>query len=176
MEVGQGALSRVVGEGLFEPATLRREFAAAAHLRPVAVEHENTPVAPPVGIVAFGGVSGPGAEVAGCSRVRPACGNRGCLPRAWCESSALPRWERSSLELRSGGRSSRHLLSEAPVERGRPPTIGHATRSPCCRGAQRRCAWRHGDSSAARCRHAGSGCDPRAPSCGGCWRCPRSPG
>jgi hypothetical protein len=173
MEVGQGALSRVVGEGLFEPATLRREFAAAAHLRPVAVEHENTPVAPPVGIVAFGGVSGPGAEVAGCVRrvvIVVACRGLG--------ASLLysPGGSVAVLELRSGGRSSRHLLSEAPVERGRPPTIGHATRSPCCRGAQRRCPWRHGGSSAARCRHAGSGCDPRAPSCGGCWRCPRSPG
>jgi hypothetical protein len=43
---------------------LRREFAAAAHLRAVAVEHHNAPTVPLVGIVAFGGVSGPGSEVA----------------------------------------------------------------------------------------------------------------
>src|SRR5215218_4855097 len=64
VEVGQGALSRVVCEGLFEPAALRREFAAAAHLRAVAVEHDNTPAAPLVSIVAFGGIPCPASEVA----------------------------------------------------------------------------------------------------------------
>src|SRR5829696_2845629 len=64
VEVGQGALGRVVVEGLREPVALRREFAAATHRRAVAVEHDNAPAAPLVCIVAFGGSSGPGAEVA----------------------------------------------------------------------------------------------------------------
>src|SRR5918994_6670820 len=65
VEVGQGAIGLVVGECLPEPVALRRELAAATHLRAVAVEHDDTPAAPLVSIVAPGGIPSLGAEVAG---------------------------------------------------------------------------------------------------------------
>jgi hypothetical protein len=65
VEVGQGAFGLVVGEDLPEPVALKRKFAATAYLRTVAVEHDNAPAAPLVGIVAFEGMPCPGSEVAG---------------------------------------------------------------------------------------------------------------
>jgi hypothetical protein len=68
VEVGHSAPGRVVGEGLLEPDALRRVFAAAAHFRAVAVENDNTPATPLVGVIALGGIPGPGSEVGEVSR------------------------------------------------------------------------------------------------------------